>query len=83
MNFMVAALALGLIWGNGFLLQQQAGTATQDSSQRPAPQPPSVQELPMNPIGTQTNAVQITNGPVVENVTDTTAEIALSTNVNS
>lgn len=83
MNFMVAALALGLIWGNGFLLQQQAGTAPQDSSQQPAPQPPSVQELPMNPIGTQTNAVQITNGPVVENVTDTTAEIAWSTNVNS
>ena len=33
--------------------------------------------------GAPTNGVQITHGPVVENVTDTTAEIAWSTNVNS
>jgi phosphodiesterase/alkaline phosphatase D-like protein len=32
---------------------------------------------------TQTNAVKITNGPVVENVTDTTAQVAWSTNVNA
>ena len=39
--------------------------------------------MPVTPIGAGTTAVQITNGPVVENVTDTTAEIAWSTNVNS
>ena len=83
MNIMVAALGLGLIWGNGFLLQQQAGSVPQDSSQQTVPQPPSMQQLPVTPIGTPTSAVQITNGPVVENVTDTTAEIAWSTNVNS
>lgn len=44
--------------------------------------PLPAQMPPISPIGA-TNAVQITNGPVVENVTDTTAEIAWSTNVNS
>jgi hypothetical protein len=38
---------------------------------------------PVSPIATAGNAVQITNGPVVENVSDTTAEIAWSTNVNA
>jgi phosphodiesterase/alkaline phosphatase D-like protein len=42
-----------------------------------------VQQIPNSPIGAATGAVQITNGPVVENVTDTTAEIAWSTNVNA
>jgi purple acid phosphatase-like protein len=54
---------------------QSAATA-QTAQQLPAPAPAS-------PIGTANNAVQITNGPVVENVTDTTAEIAWSTNVNA
>ena len=35
------------------------------------------------PVDTTRRAVQITQGPVVEQVTDTTAEIAWSTNVNS
>jgi pantothenate kinase len=42
-----------------------------------------VQQIPMSPLGAPTQGVQITHGPVVENVTDTTAEIAWSTNVNS
>jgi hypothetical protein len=60
--------------------EQEAATAGQSSGssavQLPAP-------APVSPIGTAGNAVQITNGPVVENVTDTTAEIAWSTNVNA
>jgi Purple acid Phosphatase, N-terminal domain len=47
---------------------------------------PSMQQwpapAPVSPVGTG-NAVQITNGPVVEIVTDTTAQIAWSTNVNA
>jgi len=54
----------------------QPSAATQSIQQLPAP-------APVSPIGTANNAVQITNGPVVENVTDTTAEIAWSTNVNA
>lgn len=76
MNIMVSALGLGLILGNGLLQLPAAGPQA-------SPQLPSVQQLPVTPIGVGTTAVQITNGPVVENVTDTTAEIAWSTNVNS
>ena len=53
-----------------------ASAPPQSMQQLPAPAPAA-------PVGTAGNAVQITNGPVVENVTDTTAEIAWSTNVNA
>ena len=76
MNIMVSALGLGLILGNGLLQLPAAGPQASH-------QLPSVQQLPSVPIGMGTEAVHITNGPVVENVTDTTAEIAWSTNVNS
>lgn len=80
MNFIIIPLGLGLILGNGLL---QAGQTTQASSQQSPPHSPSVQQMPAIPIGAPTSGVQITHGPVVENVTDTTAEIAWSTNVNS
>jgi hypothetical protein len=88
MNLMVAALGLGLVLGNGFILgngleQIQQGASQTASSTQASPQPPTVQQIPVTPIGVPTNGVQITHGPVVENVTDTTAEIAWSTNVNS
>lgn len=84
MNIIVTALGLGLILGNGFLqLQQQPGQAAPPSSQQASPQSPAIQQIPASPIGAPTRGVQIINGPVVENVTDTTAEIAWSTNVNS
>lgn len=81
MNSLTAVFALSLLFG---LLQ----TAGQPPVQQPVspvqPIPaPGVKQLPVMPVGTAGNAVQITNGPVVENVTDTTAEIAWSTNVNS
>jgi purple acid phosphatase-like protein len=76
MSIMVTALGLGLILGNGLLQLSAAGPQT-------SPQLPQVQQLPSAPIGMAGEAVQITHGPVVENVTDTTAEIAWSTNVNS
>src|SRR4029077_4301969 len=44
---------------------------------------PSVQQMPFAPVGAMNGAVQITQGPVVENVTDSTVEIAWSTNVNA
>ena len=83
MNTVLAALAIGLAL-NGTLInaaeQEASQTAiqagTQSIQQLPAP-------APVSPIGTASNAVQITNGPVVENVTDATAEIAWSTNVNA
>jgi hypothetical protein len=79
----LAALALGLAL-NGMLMkvaeQEASPAATQTGAQ-------SIQQLPApapaSPIGTAGNAVQITNGPVVENVSDTTAQIAWSTNVNA
>lgn len=90
MNIMVAALGLGFILGNGLVLgngllqlQQGATQTAQGASQQVSPQSPTVQQIPVSPIGVPTNGVQITHGPVVENVTDTTAEIAWSTNVNS
>jgi hypothetical protein len=84
MNIILAALGFGMIFGNGLLqLQQGASQIVQAASQQSSPQPPTVQQIPVSPIGVPTNGVQITHGPVVENVTDTTAEIAWSTNVNS
>ena len=76
MSIMITALGLALILGNGFLQLPATGPQA-------APQLPQVQQLPSTPIGVAGEAVQITHGPVVENVTDTTAEIAWSTNVNS
>jgi len=84
MNIMVTALGLGLIIGSGLgELQQSANQTAQGASQQASPQSPRVQQIPISPIGAPTQGVQITHGPVVENVTDTTAEIAWSTNVNS
>jgi len=89
MHTMVAVLGLGLVLGNGFILGngleqiQQGANQTAQGSLPASPQSPTVQQIPVSPIGVPTNGVQITHGPVVENVTDTTAEIAWSTNVNS
>ena len=83
MNIIVTALGLSLILGNGLLQLQQGASQAAQAPQQASPQSPSVQQIPVNPIGVPTNGVQITHGPVVENVTDTTAEIAWSTNVNS
>ena len=76
MSILVTALGIGLILGSGLLQLPATGPQA-------APQLPQVQQLPSTPIGVAGEAVQITQGPVVENVTDTTAEIAWSTNVNS
>ncbi|OAI57405.1 hypothetical protein AYO50_01625 [Acidobacteria bacterium SCGC AG-212-P17] len=84
MNSTVLAVGLSLILGNGILQIQQGSSQTaQAAAQQISPQSPTVQQFPMAPIGVPANGVQITHGPVVENVTDTTAEIAWSTNVNS
>lgn len=83
MNTILTALILGLAVGSGPwpqiapVVQQAVQPPTQASIQSP-----SVQQLPIMPIGTG-RGVEITQGPVVEHVTDTTAEIAWSTNVNS
>jgi hypothetical protein len=80
MNTIVTALTLGTaLWGA--LLMQTVGQPSQSPMQ--SSQSPSVQQIPVSPIFSTNSAVQITNGPVVENVTDTTAEIAWSTNVNA
>jgi purple acid phosphatase-like protein len=83
MNPGVVALVIGLALSGALSKaaeqessQASSSAATQSIQQLPAP-------APVSPIGTANNAVQITNGPVVENVTDTTAEIAWSTNVNA
>lgn len=85
MTPVVAAFILSLALQGSLIkvAEQEVSTAgapsappTQTMQQLPAP-------APISPIGTASNAVQITNGPVVENVTDTTAEIAWSTNVNA
>jgi hypothetical protein len=82
MNIIATALVLCLILGTG-LLHQLPGQTEQASSSQISPQSPAVQQMPVLPVGAPTSGVQITHGPVVENVTDTTAEIAWSTNVNS
>ncbi|MBZ5509488.1 MAG: fibronectin type III domain-containing protein [Acidobacteriia bacterium] len=86
MNTILTALILGLAMGSGppghmAPVVQQA--AMQASLPSPSIQSPRVQQLPLPPIGVGTRGVEITQGPVVEHVTDTTAEIAWSTNVNS
>ena len=86
MNALITILALSMTLGSGHLLETRDHAAFQQtgggSPQQASPMP-SVQQLPLSPIGTPNQAVQITNGPVVEHVTDTTAEIAWSTNVNA
>lgn len=88
MNSIETALACVLVLGswpfNWIAGQEDTRAANQSSVQAPS-DGRSIQQLPVpvTPIGTASDAVQITNGPVVENVTDTTAEIAWSTNVNS
>ena len=75
----------------GIFVLQMAGTSAAQMTHGSCLQNPSIQQppgasqwpSPVAPIGTDTSAVKITNGPVVEHVTDTTAEIAWSTNVNA
>ena len=81
MNIIATALALGLALGTDNCCTWQASSA--QAPAQSAMQAPSVQQLPVMPVDTTRRAVQITQGPVVEQVTDTTAEIAWSTNVNS
>jgi Purple acid Phosphatase, N-terminal domain len=79
---LTTAMAIALGFSLLHFAEQEASPAASQSNPAPA-----VQQLPapapMSPIGTANNAVQITNGPVVESVTDTTAQIAWSTNVNA
>jgi purple acid phosphatase-like protein len=75
MNTIAAAFAVAMALQCGALLQ---GAGQQASGQTPA-----IQQLPVMPVDTTRRAVQITQGPVVEHLTDTTAEIAWSTNVNA
>ncbi|HEY7404030.1 MAG TPA: fibronectin type III domain-containing protein [Candidatus Angelobacter sp.] len=76
----VLALSSWMTWNTG---QETARASNPSSTQAPA-DGRLIQQLPtpVTPIGTAENAVQITNGPVVEVVTDTSAQIAWSTNVN-
>src|SRR3981081_1401515 len=83
MNIIVTALGLGLILGNGLLQLQQPGQPAQAVPRQASPQSPSVQQIPANPIGAPTSGVQITHGPVVENVTAATGESRCAPNVNS
>jgi hypothetical protein len=82
MKTIAAAFALAMVLGSGALLQWPSKTLQQSSGQASS-HAPAVQQLPIMPVDTTRRAVQITQGPVVEHVTDTTAEIAWSTNVNS
>lgn len=83
MNMLVAILGLSLSFNGATLLQTAAQQPVAPSSVQPSHQSPAVQQGPAVPIGAPNQAVQITSGPVVEHVTDTAAEIAWSTNVNS
>jgi purple acid phosphatase-like protein len=91
MTSVLIALAIALAASNCSLLkiaEQDASPAAAAQSGAPAAgRAPAIQQLPapvpVSPIGTASNAVQIINGPVVENITDTTAQVAWSTNVNS
>jgi len=79
MNTIWTVILLGAAF-NGQAMMQTGNAAPE----QPPYQTPSVQlPVPFSPVGTDNNAVRIVNGPVVEHVTDTTAEIAWSTNVNS
>jgi phosphodiesterase/alkaline phosphatase D-like protein len=83
MNTIAAALLLGLGLSSPNALFLQAAQPTSQTPAQSSGQIPAVQQIPSSPIGVVTGAVEITHGPVVENVTDTTAEIAWSTNVNA
>ncbi|HEY1939589.1 MAG TPA: fibronectin type III domain-containing protein [Candidatus Angelobacter sp.] len=83
MNTIAAALVLGLGLTSTSALFLQVAQPTAQAPTQSAGQKPTVQQIPSLPIGVATGAVEITHGPVVENVTDTTAEIAWSTNVNA
>lgn len=96
MNRLTTVLALGFTVGSFTVgsmamlqtttqapAQQTPSSSGQTSSAQTSHPTPTVQQVPAAPIGAPNQAVQITNGPVVEHVTDTTAEIAWSTNVNS
>ncbi|HZD94314.1 MAG TPA: fibronectin type III domain-containing protein [Candidatus Sulfotelmatobacter sp.] len=88
MNMVSTALAIVLALGGFSLMKVAEQEVSPAAAQTSAPSPgQSIQQLPapapVSPIGTASNAVQITNGPVVESITDTTAQIAWSTNVNA
>jgi len=88
MNPVSLALGVALVFTHCSLTkiaEQDAPPAVLQPGAQATQSAPSIEQLPapIAPIGTTTSAVQITNGPVVESVTDTTAEIAWSTNVNS
>ena len=88
MNSIETALAFVLVlgsWPFTWTAGQETTRPTNQTSMQAPADGRSVQQLPVpvTPIGTASDVVQITNGPIVENVTDTTAEIAWSTNVNS
>lgn len=91
MSPVLIALAFVLAASNCSLRNLAEQDAHPSAAAQPGPQAggnaPSIEQLPapapVTPIGTASSAVQITNGPVVESVTDTTAQIAWSTNVNS
>jgi len=88
MNPVSLALGVALIFTHCSLpkiAEQDASPAVPQPGAQAMQSAPSIEQLPapVAPIGTTSSAVQITNGPVVESVTDTTAEIAWSTNVNS
>ena len=82
MNMIVTAFGLGLALGSGLLLQT-GQQAAQGRGAIVACRRPRCSSCPSCRLTPHERAVQITQGPVVENVTDTTAEIAWSTNVNS
>jgi hypothetical protein len=86
MNTVLAALALALVLGSCPRMdwtEQEASPAAAQSGAPAQSMPQFPAPVPVSPMGTASNAVQITNGPVVEILTDTTAQIAWSTNVNA
>lgn len=70
------ALAAAVLLTIGARAQQSSTSGTQQPSTTKAQQSGIDDDVHYDPV-------KITNGPVVENVTDTTAIIAWSTNVNS
>ena len=86
MNLAISALALTISFPALLHMAAQEAPSANQSSLPASAGTQSMQQLPapapVSPIGTADNAVQITNGPVVEIVTDTTAQVAWSTNVN-
>jgi len=90
MNPAVSAFAMAIIFGSSSFVSNAPQSSASSPNQTTMPLPAqgqSIQQLPapapVAPIGTSSNAVQITNGPVGEIVTDTTAQVAWSTNVNA